>query len=135
MTEKKTQGEKWIHIDQPGSFGWFVKYEFSEHWLAFTAYECIGEMCNPDAGKKLFRADKSCEHVGLDEIDKAEVGIDGFVKWDGCCEMKMGRPHFCGSEDVAQLALVMRELHKLCLLLPALDYACAGYPDPLDNAS
>lgn len=127
-------GEKWIHTNKTGSFGWFVKYEVSEHWLDFKAYECIGEMCNPDAGKKLFRAEGSCEHVGLDELDKAEVAIDGYVKWDGCSEMKMGQPHFCGSEDVAEYAQVMSELHKLCLLIPALDYTCAGYPE-LENAS
>ncbi len=55
--------------------------------------------------------------------------MDGYVKWDGCCEIELGQPHWCGASDVADFCKVLTELHKLCLILPSVDKDCAGYEE------
>lgn len=129
MTETKTKGEKWIDV---GSFGWLVRYEHTDTWLDFKAYECIGEETHPNAGRKLFyKKDWRTSSDHAESIEDAEVTVEGFVKWDGCSEMSAGRlsPHFCGKHDVEAYGQALAEFHKLCLLLPSIDRDCAGYED------
>lgn len=128
--DEKTSGERWI---EAGHFGWFVKYEYDRHWLDFRAYQCVGEDVTPEPGKKFFRKRGTCVTFAyLEDLEEAEIAISGYVKWDGCCAMRFEeqQPHFCGSQDVAEYAKAMMELHKLALMIPALDYECAGYPEP-----
>jgi hypothetical protein len=134
VNETKTRGEKWLDV---GSFGWLVRYEHSDTWLDFKAYECVGEESHPRVGRKLFyKKDWRTSSDHAETMEEAEVTIDGFVKWDGCSEMSAGRlsPHFCGRRDVEAYGKALTELHKLCLLLPQVDYSCAGYPEPADAA-
>lgn len=132
MSEAKVTGETWLDV---GPSGWFVRYEHSDHWIDFKAYECVGEEMSPNPGKKLF-SDKGGRggHVYIEDLDKAEVTISGYVKWDGCSEMHFESPHFCGAGDVKDFATAMVKLHELCLLLPSVDNDCAGY-DPALNES
>jgi hypothetical protein len=133
MTDKK-KGEKWINV---GHFGWLVRYEHEDHWLDFRAYE-VTSRSGPDNKPSFSKRDELRSVPGdqfAESVEDAEVTLEGYVKWDGCCEMSGPRPHFCGSHDVAEYAKVMQELHKLCLLLPSVDYDCAGYPEPMANES
>lgn len=125
MTDAKTAGEKFLDV---GPFGWLVRYQHSAHWLDFQAYEVASE--DGDGGRLYLKKDWTSSGDMVSSLDEAEVTIDGHVKWDGCCEMSFGdhRPHFCGAGDVEEYTTVMRELHKLCLLLPEVEPDCAGYP-------
>lgn len=129
MTPLETKGEKWLDL---GCLGWLVRYDHSDHWLNFKAYEVISELVS-EPKTKSFRKPDTIEHT--ENPDEAEPTISGYVKWDGCCEMTGPTPHFCGAQDVASYTKVMQELHRLCLLLPAVDYDCAGYPEPTDSPS
>lgn len=125
MSEAKIKGSTWL--ETVGPFGWFVRYEYTDTWLDFEAFECIGEEMHPQAGRKLFcRKDDRPDHT--DDLSAAAVTIGGFVKWDGCSEMTLEQPHFCGAAAVEQYGAAMRQLHRLCLLLPSVDLNCAGYP-------
>ncbi len=123
MGETKTKGEKWLDI----GMGWLVRYEHSDTWMSFKAYEV---MCTAiDGTDKQFHLKGARDGMSsTPDPDKADC-LDGFVKWDGCCEIDLGQPHWCGAGDVAQFCEVVRELHKLCLLLPSVDHDCAGYPE------
>lgn len=118
---EKTKGETWLDIGQ----GWLVRYEVTDTWLDFEAFECTG--IDTDGGKWFAKKGRRSSDDETDEPEKAEPTISGFVKWDGCSEMTLGRPHFCGAQDVADRAGVMVELHKLALLIPRVDRDCAGY--------
>ncbi len=132
MSEAKVKGERWLDV----GMGWCVRYEYSPTWLDFEAFEVVGEEMSPRAGAKLFHKKGSAN--GGDTVytvEESEPDITGFVKWDGCSEMKIGTPHFCGASDVERLGTVMTELHKLCLLLPNVDRDCAGYPAPTPTSN
>lgn len=130
MSETKVKGEKWLDV---GPLGWLVRYEHTETWMDFLAYEAIGENGkngHDDDGAKLFRRDGAAHSDDMTtKPEEAEV-LGGFVKWDGCCEIRWPdkQPHFCGRADVAAFAKVLAELHALCLMLPRVDRDCAGYP-------
>lgn len=109
-----TKGEKWLDI---GTCGWLVRFEHSDTWLDFVAYEALGENGNngmPDDGMKVYRQ-KGCTNGNdfVTDPGQAEETITGFVKWDGCSEMVLGHPHFCGRRDVAAFAEVMVAIHDL----------------------
>lgn len=117
----RVTGEKTLEI---GAFGWLVRYEHDDTWLDFKAYEVV----SVQGLTKLYGHDGP--NAFAPSPDLVQPDLEGYVKWDGCCEMTGPKPHFCGADDVANHATVMRELHKLCLLLPSVDHDCAGYPEP-----
>jgi len=130
--EQKIKGERWLDIGQ----GWCLRYEYTDTWLDFWAYEVIGVEMSPVEGRRWFR--KKGKRSGnetdeTDDIEKAGPEITGFVKWDGCSEMALGRPHFCGAADVEQRARVIVECHKLALLIPHIHYDTAGYEEPTEK--
>ena len=132
MSDTKTRGE--LFWSDVGTFGWLVRYEHSGTWMAFKAYEVVGENGNngqPDDGARLY-AIKGAQfgHEMTTSPEQAEV-LDGFVKWDGCCEIHPSdeQPHFCGRADIAAYAEVLTRLHALCLMLPHVDRDCAGYKE------
>jgi hypothetical protein len=115
MSNKRgeVKGEKRIDI----GIGWVVRYEHSDTWLDFRAYEAVGENGNngeADDGALLFMlAGKRSEHDWTTDVEKAEPTITGFVKWDGCSEMHFDRTHFCGRRDVVDFAAVLVAIHDL----------------------
>lgn len=123
--EEKTTGEVWLDIGQ----GWCVRYETTETWLDFKAWEVVGVEVSPNPGRKSFHA-KGLGSEQVYTVEEAEPDLTGYVKWDGCSEMTIGQPHFCGAADVAQFCEVMKAVHALALKIPRVDYDCAGYPAP-----
>lgn len=84
---------------------------FPDGWADFLIYPIVGE-CD---GKLLFQrrgATISPDPVELPE--QGEIIVEGFVKWDGCCEFEMtDSEHVCGPEDMADFAKALLEIHKL----------------------
>lgn len=132
MSETKITGEEWIDV----GMGWRVRWETSEHWLDFKAYEAISEtLSGPDAGQKQFWEDPdklSASPLNAD-VSKCKPTLEGFVKWDGCAEIGLDRQHFCGARDVAEFCEVLKALHRLALKIPAVDHECADYPVPNES--
>lgn len=125
MSDRKTKGETWLDV---GHFGWFVRYEYSDTWLDFVAYEAIAEGVHPDPGKKWFeRKGGRGGLVQTDNPDEAEEVVSGYIKWDGCAEYTMAHQHFCGADDVKKFANGLIAVHRMALLLPSIDMDCAGY--------
>ncbi len=132
MSDTKTKGELfWTDV---GTFGWLVRYEHSDTWMDFKAYEVVGENGNngqPDDGARLYHRKGADRGEDMTTDPDAADELWGYVKWDGCCEFKWAdeQPHFCGRADVASFAEVLTKLHALCLMLPSVDRDCAGYKD------
>lgn len=124
--EEKTKGMKHLEI----GLGWLLTYEHSEHWLDFKAYEIIAKGNDVFQGSSPIPTGKDLYQLPnlqpTDDLSLADPTVEGFVKWDGCCEFAIDH-HVCGAQDMLQITQVLQECHKLCLLLPHCDVECAGY--------
>lgn len=108
----KTRAEKFIFA---GAFGWLVRFEYSDSWMDFKAYEMCAE---DDDGTRLFHRRGAINGMDMtSNPDEGEV-LSGFVKWDGCCEINFmehneGRPHFCHRRDVKSLGDILLAVYDL----------------------
>ncbi len=130
MSEEKKRADVWR---RDIGMGWLFRIEYDATWMNFKAYEVISHVLNPDGSHGPDEFHVAGSSFGADstpDLEKAEVMLDGFVKWDGCCEIKMDeQPHFCGLDD-------MVEFHKACEAvmwiaaehLTSFDRDCAGFP-------
>ena len=126
MGDTKTKGEKWLAVGTFAPKGVLVRYEHSDTWLDFKAYEVVAT----DAAGEVHYFELEGGKGGMDQTDDPEkaAGLGGFVKWDGCAEFYFKQEHFCGRHDVDDYCAMLKELHALCLLLPSVDRDCADYP-------
>lgn len=47
------------------------------------------------------------------ELEEAEVEVEGFCKWDGCCEIKSDT-HICAAHDLLDLLSALQRVYTLC---------------------
>jgi hypothetical protein len=125
---EKTKGEAFR--PELGAFGWLVRYEHTDTWIDFEAFEVVSVEMSPNEGAKSYaRKGATTGEDTTYDVDDAEPTICGFVKWDGCSEMTLGRRHFCGAKDVESFAKAIVALHRLALILPKVNRECADYPE------
>ncbi len=123
-TNDITTGERWLDI---GTFGWLVRYEHSDVWMDFHAYESIGQY-GPPGNEKLFAG---IEHGGNEPVEDPTdaESLSGHVKWDGCAQYDIDGKHFCGRDGVEEFGRVLLAIHELAAeVLPKFDRESAGYP-------
>jgi len=64
--------------------------------------------------------------------DNEELTVEGFIKWDGCCEYQLGQQgqiHCCGYEHAIQIGeMIAAAYHKASEDMPGYDADLAGYP-------
>jgi hypothetical protein len=82
--------------------GWALRLvSDGKHWCDWELFQQIAWEAG---GTPLYRR-KGATSSGDDvrSIDEAECEIDGFVKWDGCHEIRMDQPHGCSPKDMRDL--------------------------------
>lgn len=52
-----------------------------------------------------------------EDTSEAEVYLDGFIKYDGCTELDMGCPHWCGPEDYQKHGDLLKYLYHRAMEL------------------
>lgn len=118
MAAAKTIAQKefgWRTINV-GCFGWLIHYQWIDHWMDFQLYEIIAKN-HDDSVEFQRKGEKGTEFTP--DYREAE-SIDGFIKWDGCCEMGIGTPHFCGRGQVEDFSKVMLAVYDIAAeVLPA----------------
>ena len=94
-----------------GDFGFVLRWSVLDHWANVEVFE-IG--ARGDAGPEFrMKETEGCGMIGFTpDMDKAEVYLDGFVKWDGCTELNMGQPHWCGAGGYENHILLLAHIYK-----------------------
>ncbi len=115
--EKKTLVE-----DVGGEMGFRVAWEFSESWADFKVYKVRSF---GDDGPAFPLATDSCRKETPD-ITLAETHLEGFFKWDGCCEFWRAPDtmnlHCCGANDVKMTMVLLKYLYiRASELMPGFD--------------
>jgi hypothetical protein len=104
MDSEKRRTQEWFG-------GFFVRWDVEDHWADVTAWESAGRY---EDGTHVF-ALKDWRALPADvtrNVDEAEVYLDGFIKWDGCTELDMGKPHWCGPDGYIAHIELLRYLYR-----------------------
>lgn len=116
--------------DMLDDFGFRVRWRYSEYWADVEVFEYIGQEY-PDGkpGAKFFnRKDWKSSPDPVYSIDEAEPYLTGFIKWDGCSELDIGCPHWCGPRDYRKHFEILEALYRRAQSLMA-----SGNFDPWDE--
>lgn len=97
--------------DVGGELGFRVSWSYAEHWADFRVFKVKTASKNGPT----FAADIDPFRDETSDITRAECHLEGFVKWDGCCEF--WRPldsthlHCCGANDVKMMMALFKYLY------------------------
>ncbi len=94
-------------------FGYLIVWRCLEHWADFRVYEVIfkeGEY--PGEPLTFNRRDAICSPDPVTNLEDAEITMEGHIKWDGCSEIDMGRPHWCGPRYFRQHFQLLEHLYR-----------------------
>jgi len=76
-----------------GDDGFRVRWSVKDHWADVEVYKIAAydtrDILIPCFRKKGWK----CSNELVLAIGEAEEYLTGFVKWDGCTELDMGKPH------------------------------------------
>lgn len=101
--------EKRITVeDVLGDFGFRLRWSVSDYWADVEAFEIQGL---DDDGPAFLTAGWQNSGDLATDTDAAEKYLHGFVKWDGCTELDMGRPHWCGPEGYAKHCALLKYIY------------------------
>ena len=76
-------------------FGFRLKWEFQSYWASVKAYEITSY--DDDDNIYFHKKDALCSSDEVENIDDADIYLEGHVKWDGCSELQQGQHyHWCG---------------------------------------
>lgn len=90
-----------------------------DHWMDVTVYEHT--VCLPASNERIeyFIRDEDYEIESLThDVTKATPYIEGFVKWDGCCQLRFKEDgshpmHFDSLSDIDRFGLLFKEIWKV----------------------
>lgn len=113
MTESKTELIEDMLANT--GFGFRVRWSYLPHWADVEAFEYIGNDVNEDGtdGPKFFnRKDSSYSPDAVYVMEEAEPYLTGYIKWDGCSELNIGCPHWCGPDDYRKHFRLLEALYR-----------------------
>ncbi len=91
-----------------GEFGFRLIWSVEDHWADVRVYEIT---CREE-GKPLFnRNDWQSLPDPVESTEEAEEYLTGYVKWDGCTELNMGQPHWCGPSGYAKHCSLLKHIY------------------------
>lgn len=113
-----------------GEFGFCVRWKCQDHWADVEVFEIIAR----DEGNLPMYELKGARVLPSDsttEPDDAEPYLKGFVKWDGCAELDMGRPHWCGGASFKKHCDLLKHIYHRAFELMGRepDVSDGGWPE------
>lgn len=89
-----------------GEFGFVLLWEVDRYWANLKVYKITGRDENNTA---LFgEFGKTSSVINED----SETYLDGYLKWDGCCELDQGCPHWCGAHNFGYHILLLKHIYE-----------------------
>lgn len=79
-----------------GEFGFVLRWSVLDHWADVEVFEIVGYELDGD--------DK-------EEMLSDDVYLVGYVKWDGCTELDMGCPHWCGPSNYIKHCNLLKHIY------------------------
>lgn len=92
-----------------GDFGFRLEWSVEDHWAAVKVFAI--EARGGDDGVPLFARDQSSTFDPIETTEGAEEYLTGYVKWDGCTELDMGRPHWCGPDGYRKHCDLLKHIY------------------------
>jgi hypothetical protein len=92
-----------------GDFGFRLEWLVQDHWADVKVY-LITARDGTDNTPFYNIEGWTSSHEQTTDIAKAEKYLEGFVKWDGCAELSMGQPHWCGGRDFAKHCALLKHI-------------------------
>lgn len=99
----KNQHERRATVEETPDGNFFARWSVTDSWADVRVLKIVNRA---DGGAPLFHGDEDHpDHASvppaqwweISDLDKAEVYLEGHVKWDGCTELgSVDRPHWCG---------------------------------------
>jgi hypothetical protein len=89
-----------------GEFGFRLTWSALPHWAGVTAHEIVAR--EADTGAPCFG---QCNSIST-TVEGVEPYLNGSVKWDGCTELDMGCPHWCGPDGYAKHILLLQHIYR-----------------------
>lgn len=81
-----------------GEFGFTLRWRVLPHWADVVAFDKAGVECGEPPRALYLRKGAKNGEDNVYTLDEAEPYLEGHVKWDGCTELNMGQPHWCGRD-------------------------------------
>ena len=105
-----TPGGRETTEDILGQFGFRLVWWVQDHWADVAAY-AVG--CTDTDGRNPEFPKANADVIEFtSNVNQAEAYLTGFVKWDGCTELDMGCPHWCGPADYRKHCALLEHIYK-----------------------
>lgn len=106
--------------DPDGRFGFRVDWSYRNYWCDFTVREVVGHEA-PPGDERLYRAKdwQSLPSDIIEDVEKAEVYLSGYIKWDGCSDVSGVSDgwHLCGGHDWHKHIRLMEWIYRRAMAL------------------
>lgn len=97
--------------DVLGEFGFRLRWRVKDYWADVEAFEVEAIFDPGGLNRREFLERNSSGGEWTPDIDNAEHYLKGHVKWDGCTELDMGCPHWCGPDAYARHAALLKHIY------------------------
>lgn len=113
--------DKVLKIYEPTEVGDFLivveDHRYKEVCMNFLAYECM--FVDTD-GKWVYEEyGATCNYDTSVNHEECQPFLDGFLKWDGCCNVMFSEQrdnsylHFCGLKETQKIARLFEKLYRI----------------------
>lgn len=97
--------------DVLGEFGFRLRWRVSDCWADVEAFHVESIFDEGGLNRREFWMQGARGQEWTPDIDNAEHYLKGHVKWDGCTELDMGCPHWCGPDQYALHCALLKHIY------------------------
>lgn len=101
-----------IQEDVLGEFGFRLLWSVEDHWADVKAYKIVAVSDKPGFEYYVNGTREICFNPEVFGYENLETYLEGYIKWDGCCELNQGQPHWCGPHDFGYHILLLEHIYK-----------------------
>lgn len=93
------------------SFGFVIEWGVEDHWADFKVFQVTSVSLTESRVIDFLKQGYENSSDTTTSTEEAEPYLEGFIKWDGCCEFGT-HTHYCGSDCLKKHAALVEFLYK-----------------------